>query len=126
MGALAVFGIGFGAVYPAAESLRTCRDFVAAIKVQIATDSDRLGLFDAEDIVFDLGVSAPNYQSASELETAVRSGQIRWIVTPTHRLAGLSIPTEVILREPTQPWESPECAGNKLILLKTVGERKVP
>jgi 4-amino-4-deoxy-L-arabinose transferase-like glycosyltransferase len=117
VGALAVFGIGFGAVYPAAESLRTRRDFVAAIKDQIATDRDSLGLFDAEDIVFDLGVLAPNYQSASELETAVRSGQIRWIVTPSRRLASLPFRTESILREPTQPWESPERAGNKLVLL---------
>jgi hypothetical protein len=104
-------------VYPAAESLRTRRDFVAAIKDQIATDRDSLGLFDAEDIVFDLGVLAPNYQSASELETAVRSGQIRWIVTPSRRLASLPFRTESILREPTQPWESPERAGNKLVLL---------
>jgi 4-amino-4-deoxy-L-arabinose transferase-like glycosyltransferase len=126
MGVLAVFGIGFGAVYPAAESLRTRRDFVAAVKDQIATARDRLGLFDAEDIVFDLGRLAPNYQSAAELESAVRSGQIRWIVTSTRRLAGLSFPTEIILREPTQPWESPERAGNKLILLTIVMGKQVP
>lgn len=123
-GAFAAFAFGFGVVYPAADDLRTRREFLADVRGRTGANADRLGVFHASDTVFDLGRLVPEYATGAELAAAADLGLVRWVILPRRRLAELPWPVTVVAEERVQPWEPTDRLDNKLVLLR-VGSQRV-
>lgn len=68
------------------------------------------------DAVFDLGRTAPEYLTAAELAAAVDGGRVRWVVGPRRLAAAVGVRAEVSAEEAARPWESPDRAGDELVL----------
>ncbi len=122
--AAAVAFAGVGAVLlaalPAAEGYRTRRAFAAAVRDRVAADPDRLALFHARDVAFDLGrpTPVPEFGTAGELAEAVRAGRVRWVVARRRYLAGADLPAAPVCGEAVYPWDGENQLGDKMVLLE--------
>ena len=121
--AFAALGYGFGVAYPAADDLRTRRDFLIAVRERTDADPGRLGLFHASDAVFDLGRTAPEFAAPGELSAAVAAGRVRWVLLPRRLAPEARFDAAVVAEEAANPWESREQVDNKLVLLDAGGRR---
>jgi 4-amino-4-deoxy-L-arabinose transferase-like glycosyltransferase len=119
-------GYTFLVALPAADEYRTRKSFAAEVRQLTDEDPDRLALFHARDVAFDLGRAGPvpNYDSVDELVSAIRAGRVRWIVARTRYLANVNLPATAVLNEPRFPWEGIEQVGDKMILLEATNPRK--
>lgn len=117
-GMFLVFGYGFVIAYPAADDLRTRRPFLTEVRQR--TDTHLLGVFHAEDIVFEIGHPLPEFATDQELAAALRSGRVRWVVLPRRWAAAVPDNTRVVAEERFQPWEPPDKLDDKLLLVETV------
>jgi len=106
----------FGVAYPAADALRTRRDFLHHVRAKTDEDPTRLAVFQANDVVFDLGRIVPAYIEATELSQAIREKRIRWVLSSQRHLNAAQLTGKVVAEEPVQPWEFEEQEKNKLIL----------
>jgi 4-amino-4-deoxy-L-arabinose transferase-like glycosyltransferase len=107
------------AALPATEAYRTRKDFAAEVRERIAAEPNRLALFHARDVVFDLRPSSPipAYQTAEELTAAVRDGRVRWVLARRRYLALVHLPAVPVADEAVQPWEGRDQIGDKMVLL---------
>ena len=108
----------FGVAWPEADDQRTRRAFVAEVQSRTVDAPDKLALFHARDIVFDLGRTVPDYTDAIELTTAMNAGKVRWFLARRRYLAGIPFPAQIVLEEAVRPWEGNEQLGDKMVLLQ--------
>ncbi len=108
----------FGIAWPEADDQRTRRPFVAEVLSKTGDAPDKLALFHARDIVFDLGRTVPNYTDAIELTNAMNGGKVRWFLARRRYLAGIPFPAQIVTEEAVRPWEGDEQLGDKMVLLQ--------
>ncbi len=124
--AVAAAGVGYVLLdaLPAAEGYRTRRAFAAEVRERVAAEPGRLALFHARDVVFDLGYPAPvpEYETAEELAAAVRAGRVRWVIARKRYLAAVHLPAVPVAEEPGFPWDGPDQAGDKMVLLEVISQ----
>ena len=116
VGAFGVLGYLFGLALPAADDQRTSRPFLHAVRDR--TGCDGLAVYRGRDAVFDLGRPVPEFLSPEELAAALATAQVKWVLAPRRHLAGLDLAATVEAEEPGRPWEGPDQAGDKLVLLR--------
>ncbi len=121
--AVTVAGLGFGLLValPSMDDYRTRRSFAADVNRAVASDPEKLALYHARDVVFQLARPAPlpDFEDAGTFHTAAASGQIRWVIVRRRYWPQLaSTPTTPILEEATHPWEGADQLGDKMILLR--------
>jgi 4-amino-4-deoxy-L-arabinose transferase-like glycosyltransferase len=104
---------------PATEPLRWQRGFAADVWQATAGDSDGLALYRTRDVVYYLDPPADiaEYQSESDLKSAVEAGRVRWLIVREQDLARLALPLTVAVREPAFAWDT---AGNRAVLARCV------
>ena len=106
----------FGVAYPAADALRTRREFLHLVRARTDADPTRLAVFQANDVVFDLGRIVPAYIEATELSQAIREKRVRWVLSSQRHLEAAQLTGQIVAEEPIQPWEFEEQEKNKLVL----------
>ena len=121
--AVTVAGLGFGLLValPAMDDYRTRRSFAADVNRAVASEPEKLALYHARDVVFQLArpVPMPDFEDADAFHTAAASGQIRWVIVRRRYFPQLaSTPTTPILEEATHPWEGADQLGDKMLLLE--------
>ena len=107
----------FGVAYPAADALRTRHEFLQLVRAKTdEEDPARLAVFQANDVVFDLGRIVPAYIEATELSQAIREKRVRWVLSSQRHLEAAQLTGQIVAEEPIQPWEFEEQEKNKLVL----------
>lgn len=110
----------FGIAWPEADDQRTRRAFVAEVLAKTGGAPDKLALFHARDIVFDLGRTVPDYTDAIELTNAMNGGKVRWVLARRRYLTGIPFPAQIVSEEAVRPWEGDEQLGDKMVLLQAM------
>jgi 4-amino-4-deoxy-L-arabinose transferase-like glycosyltransferase len=110
----------FVVAMPAGDKWRGEKQFAEATRQLIHDQPDRLAAFKATPPVFYLGFSkpVPQYDSTAELASALRNGQVGWIILRRRDIPALNIAAREAVAEATYPWDSPERRSNALVLLK--------
>jgi 4-amino-4-deoxy-L-arabinose transferase-like glycosyltransferase len=120
--AVAAFAAGytFLVALPAADAYRSRKSFATAVKDLTADDPDRLALYRARDLSFDLNSDRPiqQFDSPADVAAALRTGRVKWVVVRTRYLAGTDWPAGIILSEEHFPWEGIDQVGDKMVLLE--------
>ena len=71
----AALAYGFWIALPSAGDVRTRQTFALEVRERTDHDPEKLALFHAETVVFDLGRTAPEYLSEKSLFEAIHSGR---------------------------------------------------
>jgi 4-amino-4-deoxy-L-arabinose transferase-like glycosyltransferase len=120
--AVAFAGIAFVflVAMPNYQSLRTRPAFAAQIRDTVGDDP--LALFHARDAVFDLNIPQPipEYRDAERLTNDLRTESVKWIIARRRYLRNVDLPAEIVLEEPSHPWERDDQTGDKLMLLRVI------
>jgi hypothetical protein len=105
---------------PAAEAFRGEKPFAYAVRNQIGSQTDHLGLDRTVGPLFYLDPGAPlaEFDKPRDLANAVSAGKIEWIIVRRRDLSTISLPTEILAEEATYPWESDYQHRNKVVLVK--------
>ena len=120
--AFAGLGYGFWVALPAVDDFRTRQAFALEVRTRTDRDPDKLALFHAETVVFDLGRTASEYSTPEALTEAIRLGRVRWVVARRRYLTGADLPARIVYEEATHPWDGEDQLANKLLLLEAIGE----
>jgi 4-amino-4-deoxy-L-arabinose transferase-like glycosyltransferase len=115
---LAASGYLFVVALPAADDLRTRREFLTTVHAMTDDNPNRLGLYHARDVVFDFGRTVREFSTPEDIRTAVTDGRGRWVLTSRRRLADLPPSFDVLAEEGERPWEPADHRENKLVLLE--------
>ncbi len=108
----------FAIAYPAADELRTRRDFIQMVRATTADSLHPVAVYNASDVVFELGRIVPAYFGKTELVEAIRDKRVNWIVSSQRHWTSVEVPGIVIAKESAWPWENAERIANKLILVE--------
>lgn len=119
-------GVAFAAVgyvllvaLPATDQFRTRRAFADAVWEQTGGGFDRLALFHARDVAFDLNSpdAVPEYPTADELVAAIRVGRTHWVVARRRYWKAANLPGRAIAEEAVNPWDGPDQLADKMMLI---------
>ncbi len=123
--AVTVAGLGFGLLvaFPAMDEYRTRRGFAAEVNRAVAEEPEKLALYHARDVGFQLARPAPlpDFEDAEEFQAAGADRRGRWVIVRRRYLPQLAgTATALVLEEASYPWEGPDQLGDKMLLLKIV------
>jgi 4-amino-4-deoxy-L-arabinose transferase-like glycosyltransferase len=113
---------------PAAEAYRGEKPFAYAVRNQIGSQTDHLGLYRTVGPLFYLDPGAPlaEFDKPNDLANAVGTGKIEWVIVRRRDLPSISLPTEILVEEATYPWESDYQHRNKVVLVKLGAGTSIP
>jgi 4-amino-4-deoxy-L-arabinose transferase-like glycosyltransferase len=105
---------------PAGERWRSEKSFAHAVRRLIEENPVVLASFKTQPPVFYLGLAQPvlEYDNLADLQSAVRSGRIKWIILRQRDVATLDLPASRLIFEPTYPWDSAKHQLDALTLMK--------
>jgi len=105
---------------PAGDRWRGEKSFAGATKRLINGHPAELASFKTQTPVFYLGLAEPipEYDTQVELEAAIRSGRIKWVIVRRRDVPALDMPAYEAAFEPSYPWDSREHHLNALVLMK--------
>jgi 4-amino-4-deoxy-L-arabinose transferase-like glycosyltransferase len=105
---------------PAGEQWRGEKRFAEATRLLIDGHPAELASFRTQPPLFYLGLPEPvaEYDTLAELQPALRSGRIKWIIMRRRDVAALGGQAHQAAFEPTYAWDSQEHRLNALVLLK--------
>jgi 4-amino-4-deoxy-L-arabinose transferase-like glycosyltransferase len=108
---------------PAGDQWRPEKPFAEQIRRIIGGHPSELASFKIQPPVFYLGLArpVPEYDNLSQLESAIRNGQVKWIVSRRRDVKSLDFPGHITAVETTYPWDSSEHRLNALVLMETGG-----
>lgn len=121
--AAAGFTFAFTLALPAVDGERTRRSFAAEVRRRTDDQPEKLALYRARDVVFDLGRTADDFAEPGAVADALRSGRVRWVLARRRYLAGVEWPAAIVLEETVRPWDGPDQLGDKLLLLEAAAAR---
>lgn len=115
-----LLGYLFMFAMPAGDQWRGEKPFAEATRRLINGHPAELASFKTQPPVFYLGLAqpVPEYDTLAELESAIRSGRINWVIVRRRDVAALHMPAQQSVLEPSYPWDSREHQLNALILMK--------
>jgi 4-amino-4-deoxy-L-arabinose transferase-like glycosyltransferase len=105
---------------PAGDQWRGEKPFAEAIRRLINGHPAELASFKTQPPVFYLGLAepVPEYDTLAALESAIRSGRIKWIILRQRDIPALDMPARKAAFEPSYPWDSREHQLDALVLMK--------
>jgi hypothetical protein len=105
---------------PAADAYRGEKPLALQVAKTLDGDLSHLAYFRTEEGLFYLNPPAPlpEYEHAADLMGAIRDHDIRWVLVRRKDLAAIATPNQVVLGEPSFPWEDEDQKKNKVVLVK--------
>jgi hypothetical protein len=105
---------------PAGDRWRGEKRFAEITRQLIDGRPEDLASFKTGPPAFYLGLPQPvqEYDGATEIESAVRQGRIKWVIVRRRDIPELGVPARVRAFEPGYPWDSVEHLGNNLVLMR--------
>lgn len=121
----AAYLFAFTVALPAFDAYRPRDAFVAAVRERVGVD--RMLLFHARDLVFDLEWPSriPEVNDPAEVQRRIDAGDVDWIVARQRNLLGASWPVSVEAEEVSPPWESATQANDRMLLLRCTPTRPI-
>ena len=107
---------------PSGDAWRGEKAFAHEVRAIIGTETDALVFFDDGGPVYylDLPRPVPSYGARGELDSAMKGGRVKWIVTVQRDLDGFGFAHEVFAREALNPWDSKNHRGNAMVLVHVI------
>jgi 4-amino-4-deoxy-L-arabinose transferase-like glycosyltransferase len=108
---------------PAADAYRGEKPLALQVAKTLDGDLSHLAYFRTEEGLFYLNPRAPlpEYEHAADLIGAIHEHDIEWVLVRRKDLAAIATPNEVVLSEPSFPWEDEDEKKNKVVLVKLTG-----
>src|SRR5207244_12597947 len=106
---------------PAGDAWRGEKTFARAVRAIVGDQTDALAFYDNGGPVYylDLPHPVPSLAGRRQLETAVKSSKVRWVVMLQRDLDQLGISAaDVVAREPVNPWDGQDHRGNAMVLVR--------
>jgi 4-amino-4-deoxy-L-arabinose transferase-like glycosyltransferase len=105
---------------PAADAYRGEKPLALQVAKTLDGDLSRLAYFRTEEGLFYLNPRAPvpEYERMPDLVAAIHDHDIEWILVRRKDVTAIAIPNEVVLSEPSFPWEDEDQKNNKVVLVK--------
>jgi 4-amino-4-deoxy-L-arabinose transferase-like glycosyltransferase len=105
---------------PAADAYRGEKPLALQVTKTLDGDLSRLAYFRTEEGLFYLNPRAPlpEYERAADLMSVIHDHDIEWVLVRRKDLAAIATPNEVVLSEPSFPWEDEDQKRNKVVLVK--------
>jgi 4-amino-4-deoxy-L-arabinose transferase-like glycosyltransferase len=105
---------------PAADAYRGEKPLALQVAKTLDGDLSRLAYFRTEEGLFYLDPRAPlpEYDQAADLTAAIRDHNIEWVLVRRKDLAAIATPNQVVLSEPSFPWEDEDQKRNKVVLVR--------
>jgi 4-amino-4-deoxy-L-arabinose transferase-like glycosyltransferase len=105
---------------PAADAYRGEKPLALQVAKTLDGDLSRLAYFRTEEGLFYLNprVPLPEYEQVADLIGAIRNRGIEWVLVRRKDLAAIATPNQVVLSEPSFPWEDDDQKRNKVVLVK--------
>jgi 4-amino-4-deoxy-L-arabinose transferase-like glycosyltransferase len=118
-------GYGFLVALPGTESLRTSRPFLEQVRDLTADHPTAIALYRTREAVWYLcpGAELPECESSEDLAARLEAGSVRWGLLKEQDLGPAAGRVRVVLREPAFPWEGPDVAGRKMVLVELATDR---
>jgi 4-amino-4-deoxy-L-arabinose transferase-like glycosyltransferase len=113
----------FFAAMPAGDKWRGEKQFATTTRQLIGTHDNELAAFRTQPPVFYLGLAhpIPEYDSPSELGSAIRAGHLRWLIVRRRDIRGINVQARQAAAEPVYPWDPRQHRENSLVLMKLGG-----
>lgn len=125
MGAIAYLAMAYLYLFamPAAEAYRSEKPFGYAVLSRTGGSTDGLVLFDTEGPLFYLAPPKPlpEFHKLKDLQAAIATGKVRWMLVRRRDMPRLDTPTSVELSEKSYPWETGYNYRNKVLLVRIDG-----
>jgi 4-amino-4-deoxy-L-arabinose transferase-like glycosyltransferase len=105
---------------PAADAYRGEKPLALQVAKTLDGDLSRLAYFRTEEGLFYLNPRAPlpEYEQVADLIGAIHDHNIEWVLVRRRDLAAIATPNQVVLSEPSFPWEDEDQRRNKVVLVK--------
>lgn len=105
---------------PAADAYRGEKPLALQVAKTLDGDLSHLAYFRTEEGLFYLKPRAPlpEYEHVADLIGAIHDHDIEWVLLRRKDLAAIAIPNQVVLSEPSFPWEDEDQKKNKVVLVK--------
>jgi 4-amino-4-deoxy-L-arabinose transferase-like glycosyltransferase len=105
---------------PAGDQWRSEKRFADTTRRLIGENSAYLASFKTQPPVFYLGFTkpVPEYNTLAELESAIQSGRIKWVILRQRDVSILDMRAYEAAFEPNYPWDSQGHRLNSLVLIK--------
>jgi len=105
---------------PAADAYRGEKPLALQVSKTLDGDLSHLAYFRTEEGLFYLNPPAPlpEYEHVADLIGAIRDHDIRWVLIRRKDLAAIATQNQVVLGEPSFPWEDEDQKNNKVVLVK--------
>jgi len=109
---------------PAADAYRGEKAFGIRTLILLKGDTSHLILYKTEGPLFYLNPPAPlpQFDHLRDLQRAVASGNVGWIIARRRDIQELEVPAVEPLHEAAFPWETPAQVRNKVVLVKIGGD----
>ena len=103
---------------PLAETYRGHREFAERVRQSIGGDEAQLALYRTREIVYYLHPPRDIREFTDEvtMADAVRRGSVRFAIVHERDVGKLSLPCEMIAREPSHAWDT-DAAGVRTVLV---------
>jgi 4-amino-4-deoxy-L-arabinose transferase-like glycosyltransferase len=105
---------------PAADAYRGEKPLAVQVTKTLDGDLSHLAYFRTEEGLFYLNPRAPlpEFEHMPDLIDAIHDHGIEWILVRRKDVTAMAIPNEVVLSEPSFPWEDEDQKKNKVVLVK--------
>src|SRR5215472_8128930 len=105
---------------PAADAYRGEKPLALQVAKTLNGDLSQLAYFRTQEGLFYLNPRAPlpQYEHAADLIGAIHEHHIEWVLLRRKDLPSIAIPNEVVLSEPSFPWEDEDQEKDKVVLVK--------
>jgi hypothetical protein len=105
---------------PAADTYRGEKPLALQVAKTLNGDLSHLAYFRTQEGLFYLNprVPLPVYEHAADLMGAIHEHDIEWVLLRRKDLASIAIPNQVVLGEPSFPWEDENQKKDKVVLVK--------
>ena len=105
---------------PAADAYRGEKPLALQVVKTLDDDLSHLAYFRTEEGLFYLNprVPLPVYEHAADLTSAIHDHDVEWVLVRRKDLAAIATPNQVVLSEPSFPWEDEDQEKNKVVLIK--------
>jgi 4-amino-4-deoxy-L-arabinose transferase-like glycosyltransferase len=107
---------------PAGDAYRSEKPFAAQVRRLIGNDVSSLVFFRNQGPVFYLGLPqpVPEYGKLPDLNAAVGSGKVHWLIVRRRDVALLTFKGEPVTAETLYPWDAKEHSLNSMVLLRVI------
>jgi 4-amino-4-deoxy-L-arabinose transferase-like glycosyltransferase len=105
---------------PAADAYRGEKPLALQVAKTLDGDLSHLAYFRTEEGLFYLNPHAPlpEYEHPADLLDAIRDHDVAWVLVRRRDLPAITTPNQLVLSEPSFPWEDQDQKKNKVVLVK--------